>query len=260
MFSAPFSFRSLSAGAALFAALSATPAISQAAEGKPIVSYRADAKTPPPRPDSKEGGNWRQARKPDSPFRYGAEDINGTTYHYITPNPVDGGSDHPDAFGSYQFLIIPEWINDSKGWTATAVVRVPLADSINLHSCSFRIFDQEVEYMLSIFNDPARNQQGLVLRSNGMELTRKTGYDEALITFDVGSDYHTYQLYYNPAEEKLTLYVDGKELASQSRSELFKNADITPRIRWGKETGRPGEARWSEVRFELGKAIVPAKN
>ncbi len=253
--------RSFLAGATALSvtALAFAPLSLHATDAKPLIGYRADAATPPPLPNSKAGGGWRQARKPNAPIRFGTEEINGKVASYITPNPIDTGADNPDAFGSYQFLIIPEWISDSKGWTATAVVRVPLADSLNLHSCSFRLFDQEVEYMLSIFNDPRRNQRGVVLRSEGMELARSGGFDDALISFDVGSDYHTYQLYYNPQEEKLTLYIDGKEIASQNRSELVKNADVTPRIRWGKETAHAGEARWSEVRFELGKAIVAEK-
>lgn len=233
---------------------------SHAFEMKPNVAYRADATTPPPLPNSPKGGRWQQARKPVAPPRLGTEEIAGTTYNYITPNPINGQTDDPDSFGSYQFLLIPEWIKSDKGWTATAVVRVLSASSVNLHSCSFRLFDQEVEYMLSIFNDPDRNQQGVVLRSNGMELARRNGYNNVLIPHDVSSDYRTYQLYYNPDEEKLTLYIDGKEVASQDRSDLHRNTESSGRIRWGKETANTGEARWNEVRFELGKAIIPEKN
>lgn len=254
-------FRSFYSGTTALAivALAFAPHYADAADAKPLLGYRASAATPPPLPNSKAGGGWRPARKPEAPIRHGAETLNGVIYPYITPNPINTGADNPNAFGSYQLLIIPEWINEPEGWTATAVVRVVQADSTNLLTSFLRVFDQEVEYMVSIFNDPKRDTQGVILRENGMALANNKGFGDAVIPMDVSSDYRTYQLYYNPQEKKLTLYVDGKEVAAKTRAELTQNTEVTPRIRWGKETAVASEARWNEIRFEKGKAIVPEK-
>lgn len=173
-----------------------------------------------------------------------------------TTEPGNDGQAHwrisvaPGWRANYQYqLSSPHW-SDPLGWTLTARVRATSA--LGLYQSYLEVNDDRDAWSISLVTPGGSLEPGLW--TNGLWLEPF----QHLAAFDPATEYHTYQMIYNPdadqAQGAVFYYLDGHKVGMQTRAEALDRA--LTRLVWGdNNSGGTGgsDSRWAFLRFEPGQ-------
>ena len=134
-----------------------------------------------------------------------------------------------------------------EGWTATARLRVLDAST---HA-----------YAVFMLADDGTDQWNLTFAEDGIYYCNEGVTYTKLLDIDTVSDYHTYQMIYDPDADNgdgaTSIYVDGGLITELTRSDM-RNTTSPLFYAWGTfNTGASSQARWNLARFEMGQFVVP---
>jgi len=136
---------------------------------------------------------------------------------------------------------------DSCGWTATYRTKIIPQNTTHFTDNFFAVRNGSHRFDLSIFGGSGENAAGVYV------LLKKAGYTRIDSPAIDVTEYHTYQVEYNPETRAASYYVDGNLLATYPETMMYTTK--LAELRWGdqysKATG-PYENRYSLVRFETG--------
>ena len=141
---------------------------------------------------------------------------------------------------------------DPRGWTATYRTKIIPQNTAHFTDNFFAARNGSHRFDLSIFGGAGSNVAGVYV------LLKKAGYTRIdSCAIDV-TEYHTYQVVYNPDTKMASYYVDGTLLATYP--ETMNYTTKLTELRWGDQYSKvtdPYENRYSLVRLETGYHIVP---
>ncbi len=237
----------------LLAAL-AIVAIPGFASAAVIASYHADVASTAQNPT--EQGWTRQGDANPNPLpEAGTETIGTKSYAYWNISNTTATGSAYSVY--YRKMLAANDFKDPEGWTATIQLRVlqtPTAAGTPAppiyNSAWFEIRDGVNIWEIGLTNDAI----------NGKSISYKTndGFTQ-LTSYDVGADYLTLQLYFNPDTSSVTFFLNGAPIGSPLLSSQVPKAS-TLRIQFGDadSSGRSGktDSHWHSVQLETGYAIM----
>lgn len=231
-------------------ALAAIPGLASAAV---IASYHADVA--PLLQNPIDQGWTRQGDTTPNPMpTAGSEAIGTKSYAYWNISNTTAPGSAYSVY--YRKLLAADDFKDPEGWTATIQLRVlqtPTGGTSSLpvyNSAWLEIRDGVNIWEIGLTNDS----------TNGKSISYKTkdGFTQ-LTSYDVGADYLTLQLYFNPDTSAVTFFLNGAQVGSPLLSSQVATAS-TLRIQFGDAdaSGRTGrtDSHWSSVQLETGYAIM----
>lgn len=175
--------------------------------------------------------------------RQGVEWSGGTEEETAYWEGVDSGT----SLGEYFSVIPADMIGAANGWTASARVHA-VAASTPLNAISMLVNDGTHRW--SMMFTPTGSYYG-----NG---------DAAAVSlggYVHRADYHTVQMYYDPAGDGgngvVRYYDDGWLKGTVARADTYEEAQSSPSIRWGSvNTAAISTQRWSWVEFSSGNMVI----
>lgn len=206
-----------------------------------VAQYDADAATPAPNPTSAEGGSWTAGGLNPGNIVETPGQESGLNYWEINDDNAGGAT---NSSRNYARTLASADVSDPAGWTATAVVKV-LSASNTPSGVTFEVRGGGKLVNLSFVNDGTSEFVG--------QSVTGASANQVVHTMDLDDDYHTYQMWYDPSDELVDLYVDGEFVNT-----ITPGASSVSRTLWGSNTSSAtGVSRWNDVRFETGLAIIP---
>ncbi len=189
------------------------------------------------------------------PTGSGSETIEGTEWRYW------GISNTASAFSTtYRTNLVAGNFTDPEGWTATARLRVQSAES-TLTSTYLQVRDGASQWQI-VFVKTATTSS---INFWGLDTDSDPEVDsrmKLLVNQNLAADYITLQLHFDPATQKVNVYLDGTQIGSSlARSDVptatssqffinFGDGDVSGR------TTRT-HAYWNQVMFETGNTVIP---
>lgn len=204
-----------------------------------IIAYDADANNPAPSPtdvgfgESSSGSNVTSAA--------GSETTASGTFNYWKAQTGDSST------LNFSEPITATDLTQTGGWTATAVVRVIQADDAVV-SNFIRVQDATHQWNVHLINDGSFS--GAKYFDDAAGLT-------TISSFDLDTDYVTFQMYYDDAADSMDFYLNGTTIGSVARAGV--RVDSAPNsFQFGNATtGAVQETNWNQVRLEQGFTVIP---
>lgn len=171
----------------------------------------------------------------------GEETIASNTYDYWrVADPADGGL--------YYTAVLGADVNNVNGWTATAVLRVSGSVNSPEYPVTLGVDDTVTFWNLTFYNGSGFSGEG--------PYRMCYPYTPIVTAMDVDSDYHIYQMSFNPATSQIGVYVDGSWKATFDRDQISGGFMSNPTILFGSaSTANYGTANWTHVAFETGHHV-----
>lgn len=153
-------------------------------------------------------------------------------------DPSDGAPNYTALLGAA--------VSQPEGWTATGVIRVAGTVSDALWPVSLAVRDGQSFWNLTL-DDGGAYTEGVY---------DNVGLNRNLVkAMDVDTDYHIYQMLYDPTTETVDVYVDGEYVATRTRAQQ-NGSTAAPALQFGSfATAFYGAANYSFVAFEPGHHV-----
>lgn len=156
---------------------------------------------------------------------------------------------------SYQIYLDPNDFQHPDGWTSTWRVKVLPDNWLNHTDSFFNTRDASTRWDWAIVPGSETVEAGVYILKSTTSWTRV----DDLLSFPVDvSQYHTYQMIYDPVSDTASFYIDGCLATTLTRSEMYTPSDtIQNELRWGDQQKDTVpdlfEQRYALVRFETGQ-------
>ncbi len=185
------------------------------------------------------------------PTGSGSETIEGTEWRYW------GISNTASAFSAtYRTNLVAGNFTDPEGWTATARLRVQSAES-TLTSTYLQVRDGASQWQIVLVKTTTASSINFWGVDTDPDLRMKL-----LVNHDLAADYITLQLHFDPATQKVNVYLDGTQIGpSLTRDDVPGASSSQFFINFGDGDGSPRTTRthtyWNQVMFETGNTVIP---
>jgi len=247
--------RSLGAAASMSAYL----VLAAAANGEIIKSYNASSQAVAPAPNSADGGTWVAGGVSPANVTEGPGQEAGVNYWGILDDNTTNAGATANESRAYSITTastasLAGAFTDPAGWTMTAVVKV-ISTSNTPSGVTLDVRGGGRLFNLSFVNDGNSQLIGQSVQGSGT-----IGADTASVTamqsitdVDLGGQYNTIQMYYDPSTGLADVFVNG----SLKRT-MNPGSSGATQVLWSSNTSSAtSETRWRLVQFETGRAIVP---
>jgi hypothetical protein len=150
---------------------------------------------------------------------------------------------------------------DPSGWTWTGQWRLTM-DNTNPGGAYTVIRDGHTMIMVNMCSPSFAGQIAPLNGGGVFVLSANTGFNiREFGTVDLSRDFHTYQIYRNPAQagtgSEYEMYLDGNAVGTFASSDAYQEDLIAGQYWWGDGTGSAGTtAQWATNRLEIGRQIV----